>query len=88
MERKRDDSGKFIPQVTDERVLDALGGDTLSAQQVADKLGCSRQAADRRLRNLLEDGTVEKHTFGPRSVAWSLTDELQDVVCEGESDDG
>lgn len=58
------------------RVLEALGKGTgsapvLSAKQVAEKLDCSRQAADRKLRELEEENKVLKHELGPRSVAWT-----------------
>lgn len=77
MTRKRDDSGQFESEITEERVLEALGSESdsvvvRSASQVADELGCSRQAADRKLRALADDGKVLKHDLGPRSVAWTL----------------
>ena len=78
MERERDEHGRFTETVTEERVLEALGpadrmSDPKSAQQVADVLGCTRQAADKKLRELEKDGKVHKFQFGPRSVAWQRT---------------
>lgn len=76
MNREHDESGKFTEQITEERVLEVLGegnvsGFALSAKQVSEKLDCSRQAADRKLRELEQEGKVLKHELGPRSVAWS-----------------
>lgn len=78
MERERDESGKYTKQLTDEKVLDAFGQEgnieVLAAQNVADRIGCTRQAADKRLRELAEEGKVNKIEFGRRSVAWTLAD--------------
>ncbi|ELY32580.1 helix-turn-helix domain-containing protein [Halalkalicoccus jeotgali] len=76
MERERAENGRYAEQVTEERVLGVLGrGDGVtrpqSAKQVADKIGCTRQAVDRKLRELEKDGKVLKHELGSRSVAWT-----------------
>lgn len=77
MSRDRDESGRYSRQITDEKVLqvfdkfeDERSQTVLSATNVAEHLGCTRQAADQRLRDLEEEGKVRKHQLGKRNVAW------------------
>jgi predicted ArsR family transcriptional regulator len=78
MARDRDDSGKFTRQLTDDRILQAFDAlqrerstKMFSARQIAEQLGVTRQAVDRRLRDLDDDGKVERIELGPRSVGWA-----------------
>lgn len=66
-----DDGRKTYP---DSAFLKAIreGNETTSA--IADAVGCTRQAADYRLRQLEEKGDVTKRKIADRLV-WSLPDE-------------
>lgn len=75
MARERDEQGCFTEQLTDERILNVFEGEdedlsVLSARQIADRLGFTRQAVDQRLRELQSENEVEKLSLGPRNVAW------------------
>jgi DNA-binding MarR family transcriptional regulator len=61
---------------SDQEILSAISehySPAVGTSDIADDVGVSRQAADRRLRSLQEDGLVEKYSAG-RSIVWYLTD--------------
>lgn len=74
MPRKQDSgSGRFSEVYTDEdflTTLDELG--QAATSEVADSLGCSREHAYRRLRDLEDQGDVESRTVG-RAKLWERT---------------
>jgi Mn-dependent DtxR family transcriptional regulator len=60
---------------SDEEVLWAIYqhyAPAVGTADIADEAGVSRQAVDKRLRNLKTDGLVEKYKAG-QSVVWYLT---------------
>jgi predicted ArsR family transcriptional regulator len=55
----------------DEEILDVVRGHApASAKEIADTVGCSRQNADRRLRQLRERGAGASKKPGPALVWW------------------
>jgi predicted transcriptional regulator len=63
------------PGTSDAEVLSAINdhySPAVGTSDIADEVAVSRQAVDNRLRNLQEDGLVEKYKVG-RSVVWYLT---------------
>jgi predicted transcriptional regulator len=65
-DQKRGTSDRAILLAISEHHAPAVG-----TSDIADEVGVSRQAVDRRLRSLQEDGLVEKYRVG-RSVVWYL----------------
>ena len=45
----------------------------VGATDIAEVVGVTRQAVDRRLRNMRNDGLVEKYDAGSRATVWYLT---------------
>ena len=77
-DRERTKTGEYVETVTPERVLDAMAthpDPTVSAREVGEALGCSTDAARKKLTELHEQGRVERKKVGGRSVVWWLTDE-------------
>ena len=72
MNRKRDERGKFVESVTRERVLKALWeiGPQATATDVGELLGCTREAAYKKLVELHDRGIVERRKVGGRAVTW------------------
>lgn len=62
-------------QVSDEKILCAIAdhfAPAVGTADIAEQVGLSRQGVDHRLRNLKDDGLVEKYHVG-RSIVWYLT---------------
>lgn len=77
-QRERTDDGRFTETVTPERVLDTLlatATPVATAREVADELGCTREAARVKLAGLSESGRVERKKVGGAAVVWWPTDE-------------
>ncbi len=72
-ERTRDGStGQFTGEVTADDVVAAVRAhDPAATSEIGDELGVSRQAADRRLRRLRDDGRVSSKKIGA-SLVWFL----------------
>ena len=71
-ERSRDETGRYTGEVTDDDVVAAVRAhDPAATSEIGDELGVSRQAADRRLRNLRDDGRVSSKKIGA-SLVWFL----------------
>ncbi|MHC3378192.1 HTH domain-containing protein [Haloarcula sp. H-GB5] len=73
MERERDEQGRYTGQIAPQDVLNILReSDTpvMTAKQVADKLGCTREAARQKLESLYQEERVEKMKVGARAVVW------------------
>ncbi|KAA9404711.1 hypothetical protein EGO51_18590 [Haloarcula hispanica] len=69
----RGNDGKFKKDVTDGELLhyfDTREQPVLSAGDVADEFDIKRQTADRRLKELEEEGELKRIIFGERSQAW------------------
>jgi len=60
-------------EYSDIEILEAIESGARTTPEIADELGCTRQAAGYRLRKLHEQGHVEKDSIGPTNV-WELTD--------------
>jgi hypothetical protein len=72
--RDRDERGQFPEQYTDQQFLTAVTGlDQPTTQDVADSVGCSRQLAHLRLRQLEDDNEVASRKIGNANV-WTLPD--------------
>jgi len=73
----RDEKGRLLPKYDEEEILEAVGEHSPAAtSEVADEVGCTRQNADYRLRQLEERGLVESKKIGAVLV-WTLTDEVK-----------
>ena len=67
----RDDHGRYTAKYDDEEILDAVREHApASTKEIADAVGCARQNADRRLRELREQGAVTSKKTGPALVWW------------------
>ena len=71
-ENQRDDHGRFVPEYTDEGLLDAIRRyNSAGTSGVAGAVGCTTQNADYRLRQLEDMARVESKKVG-RSLVWTL----------------
>lgn len=73
MSRERADTGEFVETVTDERVLGvftAVEGPVVTTSDVAERLGCTTEAARRKLNELDREGRVGKRKTAGRVVYW------------------
>ncbi|MDY6819122.1 MAG: helix-turn-helix domain-containing protein [Halobacteriales archaeon] len=61
-------------EFTDEQFINAIRSGAETTREIADEVGCTRRAADYRLRELRQDGRIEARKFGG-SLLWSLADE-------------
>jgi biotin operon repressor len=71
------------PEVTAEDVLDLFreredASEPLTAPEVADRLGCSRRTALKRLHALADSGEVVSKKVGGRSLVWWIPDTNSD----------
>lgn len=72
-DRERDEKGQYVETITPQRVLEVLresDDPVLTAKEVGEKLGCTSEAARRRLHELEERGDVESKKVGARAVVW------------------
>lgn len=72
-ETDRDDGGRFAESVTDQdilKVFDRIEAPFLTAAELGEELGITRQAANYRLKRMHEDGLVGRKEAGARSVGW------------------
>lgn len=76
--RDRGDSGQYRPEYTDEAFLDAVReNEPATTSEIAAAVGCVRQSADYRLRQLREEGLVTNKKVGP-SLVWMLEEGTDD----------
>lgn len=76
-DRERAKTGEYVETVTPERVLDAVAthpDPTVTAREVGEAMGCSTDAARKKLSALHERGDIERKKVGGRSIVWWLTD--------------
>ena len=74
MERQRTATGEFEATFTDEELVDAVReNEPASTKEVGDAVGCSRQNADYRLRNLEDEGRVKSKMVG-NSLVWMVVE--------------
>jgi response regulator of citrate/malate metabolism len=79
MDRKRGDDGTYVEQVTLDSVLAVFKEaqiPVLTANEVADELGCSRASAYNKLEELAEQEEIEKKKVGGRAVVYILLDRI------------
>ena len=72
----RDEGGRFAEKITSQDILkafDASDEPVLSATEIAEEFGVTRQTITRRLNEMAEEGLVESKQMGARSVAWWAT---------------
>lgn len=72
-EPDRDDSGRFTENVTEQDILkafDRADAPFLTASELGEELGISRQAANYRLKKMRENGLVDRKQTGARSAGW------------------
>lgn len=67
----RDGRGRYTAEYDDDEILEAVREHApASTKEIADAVGCTRQNADRRLRDLRERGAVASKKTGPALVWW------------------
>jgi predicted ArsR family transcriptional regulator len=89
-ERERAETGKYVETVSLGRVLDAVASHpdpTVSAREVGEMLGCSTDAARKKLIQLHEDERIERKKVGGRSVVWWLADDASPAREERDLED-
>jgi predicted ArsR family transcriptional regulator len=72
-DRERSTTGEYVETVTQGRVLDAVTAHpdpSVSAREVGERLGCSTDAARKKLAQLHERGEVARKKVGGRAVVW------------------
>ena len=69
-----DESGQYTKTYSQEEFLEALErlGPEAGTQEIADEVGCNRDTAYRRLRNLEEENEVESRKIGMVRL-WSIS---------------
>lgn len=82
-ERERNQQGQYVETITLDRVLAVLAdadGPFMATGDVADVLGCSREAARMKLTELADRGDVERRDVRGAVVVWWLTYEKEEEV--------
>ena len=77
-ERERDQQGQYVETITAERVVGVLADADvpfMATGDVAEALGCSREAARLKLTDLADEGPVERRNVRGAVVVWWLDDE-------------
>lgn len=80
-ERHRNDAGRYVETITSNRVLDVLATTTdpvLATGDVADRLGCSSEAARLKLTALHDQGRIARRNVRDAVVVWWLPAEDAD----------
>jgi predicted nucleotidyltransferase len=81
-DRQRAETGEYVETVTPEKVLDALesiAAPVATAAEVGEEIGCTGQAARKKLNQLHETGDVERKSVGARAVVWWLPESDSDA---------
>lgn len=76
-DRSRGEGGTYESEVTDEELLEVFresGNPVLTATQVAGEVSIGRKAVLERLRDLEDEGRVERMEVGARAVVWWAAD--------------
>lgn len=77
MSNPRDESGRFAEKVSDRAILDLFAetdAPFLTAPEIAERFGVSRQAITYRLKRMHEEGLVERKEAGSSAVVWWVPD--------------
>jgi predicted ArsR family transcriptional regulator len=78
MERERNEQGQYVKTIPLEGVLDVVRsseGPVVTANDVADALECSGEAARRKLNQLEEQDTLSRRKVGGTAVVYWISDE-------------
>lgn len=79
MGTNRNDDGRFTPRQTDEDILEAVRThEPAATSEVASEISVSRQAADYRLRKLLDEDRVSKKKIGA-SLVWFAPEDQDEL---------
>lgn len=81
-DRERDSTGKYVETVSREAVIEAVRvADTpvVTARDVGETLGCSVDAARKKLSLLHDEGRIDRMTVGASAVVWWLTESTPDA---------
>lgn len=74
MPRKHGPNGQYVNTITEDDVLDVFdaveGPGVVLSADVADALGCSRETARRKLKELHDAGRVDRRETGRRLLYW------------------
>ena len=73
---RNEETGQYSASYSDDDFLKAIAdlGGTAGTSEIADRVGCVRDSAYRRLNQLAENGRVERRRIG-NSLVWFATDE-------------
>ncbi|MFC4360502.1 winged helix-turn-helix domain-containing protein [Halobium salinum] len=72
-DRTRDDSGRFSEKVSDQdflKLFDKTDDAFLTAPEIAEEFGVTRQAVSKRLRRMEKEGLVKSKSAGANAVGW------------------
>jgi hypothetical protein len=91
-DRTRDSAGKFVETLTPERVLAVMretDAPVVTARDIADALNCTPEGATKKLKQLRDQGRVERQKVGSRAVVWWQIEQEPSLDTTGEhnSDD-
>jgi len=78
MEPERDEAGNYTETVTLDAVLGVfrhVDGPVVTSADVADRMGCSRETARRKLRTLEDRGRIDSRKTAGRVVWWLVEPE-------------
>jgi hypothetical protein len=76
-ENNRDEGGRFQPTNSDREYLEVVAArEPAGTSEIADTIGVTRQNADRRLRQLEDEGKLTSKKIGS-SLAWFLAEGVQ-----------
>lgn len=86
--RHRDEHGRFTGELTEQDILkefDASDAPFLTAPEIADEFGVTRQAVTYRLKQMRDEGLVGCKETGASSVGWwaKVAPRLSDEVIRG-----
>ena len=74
--RTRDEGGRFAEKLSEQGILklfDRIGDPFLTAPEIAEEFGVTRQAVTYRLKKMQEGGLVDRKKAGANSVGWWAT---------------
>ena len=80
--RERNDSGRYVETLTLETVRAAVrdAPDPIATtKEVADALGCSREAARLKLTELHDGDRIERRKIGSKAIVWWVPDDGEDA---------
>lgn len=71
--------------ITDEEILQEVAlsrGPVVTAPELADRLGISSSAVNKRFDDLVEDGYLNERQVGAKAIVYWLTDEGRELVAQ------